>query len=205
MNNMFPRFFIKQLQNSALTIIEGRPIFKAVEYVEIRIAGDSNNVPVMKVNDDHRARWEAQYKAFKAGKDYQGDGMPIKEWNGVSATKAAELVGIGVFTVEALANLPDSYLHKIGIGARELIITAKDYINGVDDQSKKIEELNEQLTLMEGKLLSKNKKYIELSAASAKMNDCIAHTSKIKPPKGCSPAIKELFDMAKIIRESIEI
>jgi hypothetical protein len=128
-SSVFARFFNKPIQHAGLSKEKNRPIFKNVEYVEIVISGDKNNRPILKVNDSHRQRFEKEYGAFKRGEDEVLQGTPIGEWNGISRTKAEELKSMGIKTIESLAELPDTYMKRLGFGGVELRKKALAYFN----------------------------------------------------------------------------
>lgn len=125
---VFPRFYVQAMPDGKRTQEEGRPIFRDVEMIEIRIAGDKLNIIDTKVNDDHRHRWPQHYAAFKAGQKVAVEGTPVDEWPILTASKVAELKALNIFTVESLAELPDTGLAKMGMGARELQNKAKAYL-----------------------------------------------------------------------------
>lgn len=157
-HNIIPRFYIDAREDGAATKKAGRPIFKDVEYVEVRIAGDKNNIPVFKVNDTHRGRWPEAYEAFKRGEEMSPTGTPLEQWPPLSRSKCMELKGAGVMTVEALAGLPDSAIHRIGMDARKLMAMAKAYIEEANEGAKFNElaaqnaELKAELELIKSQL-----------------------------------------------------
>lgn len=125
---VFPRFYVQAMPDGKRSQEEGRPIFRDVEMVEIRIAGDKLNIIDTKVNDEHRQRWPQHYAAFKAGRQVATVGTPVDEWPILTASKVAELKALNIFTVEALAELSDTGLAKMGMGARELQNKAKAFL-----------------------------------------------------------------------------
>jgi hypothetical protein len=153
---IFPRFYMRAVENKAKSKEEGRPIFQDVEYVEVIIAGDKNNKPHFKVTDEHKKRWPDQYNKFKDGIEQIPDGTRLEEWPRMTGSRAKELKAVGIFTVEQLAELPDTAIQGIGIGGRELVNEAKNFIDNKDDVSdlkkqnaellKRIEELEKKPT-----------------------------------------------------------
>lgn len=123
-----PRFFIKAVQMKAESEKAGRPIFVDREFVEQIIPGDSRTLKVDEVKDEHRMRWPAQYEAFKRGQEQPLHGTPLEQWPALSASQVAELKALKVMSVEDLANLNESFLANIGMGARELQTKAKAFL-----------------------------------------------------------------------------
>lgn len=144
---VFPRFYTKQVQHKAKSLEAGRPIFVDVDYVEIRIAGDNKNIIDKKVKQEHKDRWPRQYEAHKNGKENQMEGMPVREWGSLPASRALELNAVNVFTVEQLADLSDSNLHYVGMDARDLRTKAQAYI-----KSQKESGFSERMMLENQKL-----------------------------------------------------
>lgn len=134
-----PRFFTDAVQNMAQSEKEGRPIFEDKEMVEIRVPGDKHLTwigPVtekMRINGqliDSRERWPEHYAAFKRGEQRAVTGTPLEHWPnpGLTAARVAEYKAINILSVEELANVSDSALPKMGMGARELREQARAYI-----------------------------------------------------------------------------
>jgi hypothetical protein len=93
---------------------------KDQELIQETIAGDKTLAPVMKATDWHREKYAAEYAAFREGKSAQSQGTRLEDWAGVSAAQVKSLQYHNVFTVEALAALPDFALSQVGMGARDL-------------------------------------------------------------------------------------
>lgn len=155
---IFPKFFIKAVQDHPASEEEGRPIFKDVEYVEIRIAGDKSTVVVRKASDEDKARWQPVYDAFKAGLDQPIEGTPVDQWPALSVSKVAELKALNIHTVEALCDLPDTGLTKLGMGARELQKKAQAFMDAAkggaleEKQAAYIARLEQKIELLEGQI-----------------------------------------------------
>jgi hypothetical protein len=133
---IFPKFFIKPVENHAESAKEGRPIFQDAEYVEIRIAGDKGTVICKKVTSEHKQRWPRQYEQFRAGIEQKMEGTPLSEWSKLSASKAAELKALNIHTVEALAEITDGNIHRLGMGGRDLVRQARKWLEVAKDEGK---------------------------------------------------------------------
>lgn len=128
-DNVIPRFYMAAVEDEAASKREGRPIFTEVEMVEVMIPGDRLSRPVFPVEDKHRERWPQAYEAFKRKQSVAQTGMPIEMWPQVTAPRALELKAVGVFTVEALAGLPDGMVSNIGADGRQLREKARAYLD----------------------------------------------------------------------------
>lgn len=114
----------------------GRPIFDAVEFVEIRIPDkvDKFNLVDRPAKKRDRLRFRRQYEAFKAATAEEFSGTPLSKWPLVSSTQVEELKYLKidgephpVRTVEQLADFPEEFLPYLGaLGAFKK--KAADYI-----------------------------------------------------------------------------
>lgn len=147
-SGIFPRFYMEPMQNKKLTEKMGCPQFVDVEMVEIRIAGDSKTVVVHKVSDEHRNRWPQHYEAFKKGQQAPTTGLPLKHCPLFTSAQVATMIANNIFTVEALAELNDAFIPKLGMGARGLVAKAKAYLNEAQGSAEvtKLAAENERLS-----------------------------------------------------------
>lgn len=125
---IFPVFYTEAVPNKFRTEKEGRPVFEEKEFVEIIIAGDSKTKVHEPVNQGHIERWPEQYQKFKDGLEQATEGTPVEQWNYLSKSQVAELKALNIKTVEALAELPDTGLQRLGMGARSLQGKAQSFI-----------------------------------------------------------------------------
>lgn len=170
-SHLHVEFFMDAVEDKAASAAEGRPIFKDMEMVRIRIAGDPKSVLVApaqsasSVRDPATNRWltyaelhRAPYRAFKEGVAYTGSGTPLAELPFVTRAKAEELKRLNVHTAEALAGLDGQNLQKIGMGARQLKDQAEAWLakaEGAADITRMAGEnaaLKEQMETLQAQL-----------------------------------------------------
>ena len=96
----------------------GYPVFKDVEFVELRHPGDRSYNFIAEVSQEHKMRFPQQYAAFRAGESQVHEGTPIEQWPAVTKAEVFNLKGIGIRTIEDLATMPDSALPNLGHAAR---------------------------------------------------------------------------------------
>jgi hypothetical protein len=123
-----PAFYVEAQENGFRTKQTGRPQYDDVEMVRIITPGDNKNIPVERVNDEHKARWPKEYEAFKAGIEAPLEGTPLAEWPPISRSQVAEFAHFNIRSVEQLAALGDHHLQNLGMGARELRAQAKTFL-----------------------------------------------------------------------------
>ena len=142
------RVFVEPSQNAHLSTEHGRPIFDVVTYVEVISPGSRGSTPTFEVEREfapemgraprqHPTYFE-KYRRFiqdfrSAGTDAALAGTPITEWHEISMSLAATLKAQGVYTVEALANLPDTKLIVVGPDGRTWREKAAAYIANAKD------------------------------------------------------------------------
>lgn len=118
------QFYMGAVPDDAATAKEGRPIFRDVEC--IKIFNSKDNVIDRPIRDTDKQRWPGAYQAWKN----TGDGEPgaagtrLEHWPIMTRSQVEEYRFFKVFTVEQLADLPDSTVQKIN-GAVKLKQLAK--------------------------------------------------------------------------------
>jgi cell division protein FtsB len=70
--------------------------------------------------DEDKDRWSREYDAFRRGEASPLSGTPIDQWPPLNKSQVAELRALHIMTVEALADLPDNQVQRIGIGGQSL-------------------------------------------------------------------------------------
>lgn len=141
-----PRFFSHPVRDDDASKKAGRPIFKDVDHVEIRIAGNKYTMGVFpaiatwmtkkqateygeeEVKITYADRFNKQYLEYKAGDQQSFGGTPLSEAPFLTEGKRRELKAIHVNTVESLAMIDGQPLKMLGPGGRELKNQAMAYI-----------------------------------------------------------------------------
>ena len=137
------RFFVEAVQNNFLSEKANRPIFDSVLFVSVIAAGSAGSSPTFelertfhesakmepRINKEKYALYKPQIEAFKRNEESpELRGTPVDQWTALSKPQAAELKALRIFTVEALASLPDEKLQSVGMGALELRERAKAFL-----------------------------------------------------------------------------
>lgn len=130
-SNLFARFYIHPQLQQEQSKEEGRPVYKEVEYVEIFIKGQKNSTFSRAVTDEDKADYPIAWKAFKENNPDLTEGTPIKFLAGVGPGVVLELNGVGVRTIEDMAELTDAGLDNIR-GGRMLQQRAKAYLASLE-------------------------------------------------------------------------
>lgn len=108
-----PVFHRVPIKDEAASLEAGRPIFRDTEVVELLIAGDQFNRPSGPVTEETKRRFSEQYRRWKErGIAKSVNGTPLREWPLLSTVNVAEFEALEIYSVEALANLPDTSLGR---------------------------------------------------------------------------------------------
>jgi hypothetical protein len=167
-SHLHVEFFMDAVQDQAESAKQGRPIYKDVEMVRIRIAGDKYSVFVAPASDPSSVRdpntnyrltyaqlHSGPYEAFKKGVAYAGTGTPLAELPFLTESQRKELRALNIHTAEALAGLDGQMLSKIGMFGRQMKTQAEEYLKkaqnaaGVSQLARENEELKERLARLE--------------------------------------------------------
>jgi len=155
---LFVQFYYEAVKDEEASLKEGRPIFLDKEFIKIIPVGDKNTVVCEPVTEDHRMRWPQQYSAFQRQQYQPQEGTPIDQWPPLTKSQVMTFKTANVHTVEQLANVSDSNLLNLGMGARDLREKAIAYLKNaqgsapalamqqqLNDAFKQIEALKNQL------------------------------------------------------------
>lgn len=131
-------------QNKFLSEREGRAIFDEVIYVEVISPGSRDSTPTFELKRmyapemNHPApKFGIKYPEYKEfvtdfekseAADETLAGTPLSQWPEMTRTMAASLKVQNIFTVDALANLPDTKIQVVGPDGRTWREKAKAYI-----------------------------------------------------------------------------
>lgn len=154
--HLLVKFYLAPKKDNARSIEEGRPIFKDVDFVDIRVPGNRDNVIIRPASRDDINRFPDHYKAYQDRLEVPEEGTPLSEWSGMSRSMAEELSFAHVKTVEQLANMADSQVGKF-MGLYSIKDRAKAWLEQAASQ----------------------KPFMELKALCAKQSEEIAKLNEI--------------------------
>lgn len=140
-------------EDRAESMKQGKLVNKSVDWVVVRQAGnkDSSEFEALEwldrisKNPGFKPEWtdgfRMAYQRWKQGQAPVLNGTSIRTWPAISSAQADMLANITVFTVEDLAIANESTLQRIGIGARELQMKAKAWLDSAQNIGTVSEEL----------------------------------------------------------------
>ena len=86
------------------------------------------------------------YARWKKGQEAPVDGNSIKNWNALSPAQCENLMGVGLRTIEDVAQAPDDSMRRYGIGIQELKNKAKAWLQAAKDHGPLTEEITKLKT-----------------------------------------------------------
>ena len=165
-NQLYVKFYKQAVEMKAESLKEGRPIFKEIDYISIIVPGDPTNQVERKVRDEDKQRWHAIWQRYEAGETAaEVSGTPINEWAAIPLAQKAMLKHLEIHTVEALSNLSDTALQRIGMGGFELRDKAKAFLDSAKGGAEAMKYAVENRRLSDE--IADLKKQVEALAALA--------------------------------------
>lgn len=137
------KFYVKPRPDNAESLKAGRPIFKDVEYIDIKIPGDRTGGVARPASHADKQRFRAHYEAFKSRIEMPLSGTPLIEWPLVSRSLAEELAFHNVKTVEHLSTMSDTHSGKF-MGLNALKAKALKWLEQAGEEAK-VHELQQEL------------------------------------------------------------
>jgi hypothetical protein len=106
-SDTYARFYVHPQLQGDESIEQGRDVYKDVVYAEIMIKGDKNTSFSRPMKEEDKENYPRAWSAFKQNDFELSDGTPIKMLPGMSPSAEIELRGLGINTVEDMAELND--------------------------------------------------------------------------------------------------
>lgn len=130
---------------------------EGIECVKVMIAGETRFSPVYPALSvwemdgltevTYADRWPEQYQQFKNGSAQIADGTALDEAPFLNPSRISELRQLKIYSIEALANLDDRSIPKLGGKGYELKELAREYLTKRQAQgaNNKIEQMQAQI------------------------------------------------------------
>jgi hypothetical protein len=167
-DKLLVQFYKRPILNPALSVKEGRPIYKEEVCIRIRIPGDKLNQIDRVADSIDIERFRRHYEKFIAGQS-QLVGTPLEEVGFVPAPLVEELKHFNIYTVEQLAGVSDGVAQKIA-GLQSFKQKAQAYLDALGDPEKVLQRAKEQVMAEVGQELRKRDHEVaELRALISKL------------------------------------
>jgi len=160
-------FGLYPIKDGAKSAAEGRDIYKDVEFVKICAPGDRNSHVFQPADESHRRRFPKAYQAFKDRAHNPIEGTLIEAWAPISRSVALNLKTLHIHTVEALAEVHDGHIDRIGSNGRELRERAKAWLADAKGGAA-TQQLAAEKKALQDQLAALQAQIVELQRASGK-------------------------------------
>lgn len=176
------RFFPKEREIKSESAKAGRPIYKDVDYVEIRAPGRRDALACRPATETDKRRFPEHYERYQKRMAEPETGTPLKEWPRVSRSQVEELAFFHVKTVEQLVSMADADAMKLH-GGLNLKHEAAQWLEASEESAliaekealqNRVHDLEEKLN----KLLAAED--AKVATVEAKTGETAAKT-KVKP------------------------
>lgn len=162
-----PFFFEEPVKNETKTSEAGYPVYDSLPRVRLFVAGDPYNQVTHPLDDAQKERFPIEYKAWVEKKTAMHiSGTPLRQWPLLGPAEIASFEEMKIFSVQALAQIPDSSLQR-AYGLREWRDKAKAWLDSAGDHNAAVRYAEENRALRDDIAALKDQ-MAELVAASQK-------------------------------------
>ena len=127
-SNLFVQFYTDALELKAESEKQGRPIFKDMPFVRIIVPGDTNNIIERVADENDKQRFPNAWAKYQNSEAKANEGTPLEQWPQITRSLLKECKYFEIHTVEALSNISDAHVAKLGMGFGELRTKAKAWL-----------------------------------------------------------------------------
>ena len=148
--NLFVSFYKDAVELTFESEKQGRPIFKDMDFIRIIVPGDTNNVIERVADENDKLKFPSAWARYQASESEAMEGTPLEQWPQITRSLLKECKYFEVHTVEALANLSDAHLARLGMGFQDLRNKAKAWLAAAEGTSAQTAQAaeNERLRSM---------------------------------------------------------
>ena len=150
------RFYTNAVEDTEATRLHGRPVFKNVPFVKVRVPDDPFTLIDHPASEADKRRWAREWDAYQHAEQKTAEGVPIAAFPVLSPADLATLRAYGVQTVEQLADLAEELVEKLGAGFMELRERARQFLQPASDTEQelraKVAELEKQVVNLKAQM-----------------------------------------------------
>jgi hypothetical protein len=100
-DQLYVRFYLKQTQNKAKTLEEGRPIFEDLPWIEIHQPGNKLSSTDRPATEADKRRFAKHWRAFSDLENQEVlTGTPLEQWPGITRSQIEELKYLKIRSIE---------------------------------------------------------------------------------------------------------
>lgn len=166
---MFVFFHTVQRKNNFKSKTEGRPVFEAKIHIKKLVPGDNSLLIDRPMRETDAEEFPQEWARFQQKQEVVASGTPIAAWGVLTDTQQAEFRAMNIFTVDQLANLPDSGASKI-MGFNDLRTKARAFLLASKD-SDLLAKAQAEKEASEARMAAQDKEMAELRAQLAALSE----------------------------------
>ena len=102
--------------------------YKGRPFVRIIVPGDTNNIIERVADDTDKHRFPNAWAKYQNSEAKANEGTPLEQWPQITRSLLKECKYFEIHTVEALSNISDAHVAKLGMGFGELRTKAKAWL-----------------------------------------------------------------------------
>jgi len=155
------------------------------DFVKINIPGDNKTEWDQPVRETDKMRFRSQWEAYQSKKSQLGDQVLLGDAGIFDEAKIKTYQQFNIETVEQLAKLNDAFISKIGMGTREDVRKANNFLASQAEEGQKL-QLERELQARDEKLQSQAS---ELAALQEQV--ALLMAGKEAKPKAAKPKAQE--------------
>ena len=143
----FVEIYERSVKNEKESDASGVATFDNKPYVRIKPT-NSRDTYDQPINSEKKLRYSALWASFQSGEEVAMSGTPVEEWSQLDAAQVQTLKSAGILTVQALAEMSESGIHRLPAGYITLKQKAADWLgkeNQFERAQEEIEKLRDEL------------------------------------------------------------
>jgi len=167
-DQVFATFYDDSLKNDSQTKKKGYAVFDDVTMIKIQVPNQQDCVP-RPLQEKDKTRFPKSWQAFVTGKEAVEDGFPLEQWPQLTAGELKVCHANMIKTVEQLAGVADSAIHRLGQGGMGMKTRAQKFISNlgeVDTLREENRKLKKRIEKLEAKATTKKPARKRLKVAS---------------------------------------
>lgn len=139
--------------NNKKTKQMGYKVYEDRVYVKIAVPGDKNSLVFQPASEAHKQRFPKAWAAFQASEHVVREGLPIDHWAPITRSMALTLRSLHIYTVEALAQVHDGLIDKLGASGRDLRSKAQSWLKDAQTGAER-DRLASEKSELQGQIAS---------------------------------------------------
>ena len=152
-DGVFATFYDDAMKNDSKTRTEGFAVFDDMTMIKIQVPNQQDCVP-RPLQEKDKTRFPKSWQAYETGKEATEDGFPLEQWPQLTTSELKVCHANMIKTVEQLASVADSTIHRLGQGGMGMKTRAQKFLASLGEAEvlrKENAALLKRIEALEGK------------------------------------------------------